>query len=158
MSDGYSGTPLGKKLGIREGHRLASLFAPPGFADLLELPPHTILETDPLYPVEPLRGTERAFDVVLVFIPDRTVLGSRLDLGRRLMAWHGALWTCWPKQGSPLATEMREGDIRAAGLESGLVDVKICAIDADWSGLKFVHRTEDRPVGRAGDGGSATPP
>jgi len=138
---GYSGTPLAKKLGIREGHRVAVLAAPEGFGDLVApLPPRVRWRADP-------RG-RGPFDVVVAFVRRPADLGRRFARGDALLDTDGGLWIAWPKQSSPLATTLREGDVRAHGLSEGLVDNKICAVDADWSGLRFVVRVEDRPARR----------
>ena len=151
-SAGYSGTPLARKLGIDEGDRVAALHAPKHFPDLLELPAHTILEGSPSVPSTTedgfLRDEEDAFDVVILFAPDRQALERRFDHAHRLLAWDGGLWVCWPKQSSRLARDLKESDVRGAGLAAGLVDNKVCAVDDDWSGLRFVYRLDDRPARR----------
>ena len=137
MSAGYSGTPLARKLGIKEGHRVVALGAPPHFRDLLEpLPPRVRVRTD-------LRG-RGAFDVLVVFVRTERELRDRFERARARLEEDGGLWVSWPKQSSPLATALRESDVRAHGLASGLVDNKICAVDEDWSGLRFVVRLRDR--------------
>jgi hypothetical protein len=137
VSAGYSGTPLSKKLGIREGSLVAALGAPDGFERLLEpLPAGVRLRAD-------LR-LRRPHDVLIVFVHSSAELGRGFDRARARLAEDGGLWVAWPKQSSPLATELREGDVRAHGLSSGLVDNKVCAIDEDWSGLRFVVRLKDR--------------
>ena len=135
---GYSGTPLPKKLGIRVDSRVALVSAPDGFESTLgELPPGTRCARD-------LRGRGRNLDVVVLFVRKTSDLeASFLRAAERLVP-NGGLWVAWPKQSSPLAGPMKEGDVRGIGLHAGLVDNKICAIDADWSGLRFVYRTEDR--------------
>ncbi len=118
---------------------MATLGAPPRFAGLLDLSPSVTLEAEP---------EAGPWDVVVAFAPHLDVLETRFAHGRALMAVDGGLWIAWPKQSSPLATAMRESDVRSLGLSAGLVDNKICAVDEDWSGLRFVVRLEDRP-GRA---------
>lgn len=139
---GYSGTPLARKLGIKDGTRAATVGAPEGFRALLALPASVTLDADP----DPEGGP---FDVVVAFAPDRAALEARFPRGRALLDPTGGLWIAWPKQSSPLATDMRESDVRARGLADGLVDNKICAVDEDWSGLRFVVRLEDRPPRRS---------
>lgn len=136
---GYSGTPLPRKLGIKEGHRVA-VFDAPGHIDelLADLPPSVLMKGP---------GGRGRFDVILAFVSREIDLVSRFDRARRRMEIDGGLWICWPKQSSPLATELREAHVRSYGLSTGLVDNKVCAIDADWSGLRFVVRLEDRPRG-----------
>ena len=138
MSAGYSGTPLAKKLGIKEGQLVAAAWAPEGFSGLVE----------PLPPAVRLRSDLRArspHDVLIVFATTESELRHRFDRARAKLDPHGGLWVAWPKQSSPLATALRESHVRAYGLSTGLVDNKICAIDEDWSALRFVVRTVDRP-------------
>ena len=138
MSAGYSGTPLPKKLGIKEGHSVAVLAAPPHFAGLLTpMPAGAHLLPD-------VEG-EGPCDVIVAFVTSEAELEERFARGHALLDPFGGLWIAWPKQSSPLATEVKDGHVRAHGLSSGLVDNKVCAIDADWSGLRFVVRKENRP-------------
>ena len=137
MSAGYSGTPLARKLGIEDGHRVATLGAPSHFRTLLEpLPPRVHVQAG-------LRGSA-AFDVLVIFVRTWRELRDRFERARARLEMDGGLWVSWPKQSSPLATALRESDVRAHGLSTGLVDNKICAVDEDWSGLRFVVRLRDR--------------
>jgi hypothetical protein len=133
---GYSGTPLVRKLGIKPGHRLALLGAPEG------------LTIDGMHEVS-VATTLRAgssYDVIVVFCRDAAALRRRFgNLARRLPA-DGALWVAWPKKTGGLASDLTENAVRDHGLATGLVDVKVCAIDATWSGLKFVRRLADRQL------------
>lgn len=138
MSAGYSGTPLPRKLGIKEGHLVATMSAPPGFDETLGALPAGVRVRSGL------RGTG-PFDVVVAFVRTESELTSRFDAARQKLATAGGLWVAWPKQSSPLATRLKESHVRSYGLSTGLVDNKVCAIDADWSGLRFVIRTRDRP-------------
>jgi hypothetical protein len=135
---GYSGTPLARKLGIKPRHRVGLVQAPPGFADTLDgLPDDVMLRTD-------LRGPA-PFDVLVFFTTDRAALARAFaDLAQRLKP-AGGLWVAWPKRASGVATDLTEDVVRAVGLEVGLVDNKVCAIDDTWSGLRFVWRLADRP-------------
>lgn len=138
MTAGYSGTPLPRKLGIKEGHAVASLGAPDGFRALLDPFPEDVrFAADP--------EDAGAYDVIVAFVRSGEDLDRRFARGLELLDPHGGLWMAWPKRSSPLATELREGDVRERGLSTGLVDNKICAIDDDWSGLRFVVRVRDRP-------------
>jgi hypothetical protein len=140
---GYSGTPLARKLGIREGHRVAVLGAPEAFRAVVgPLPAGVRWREGP-------RG-RGPFDVVVAFVRTRAELSRRFARGNTLLDTDGGLWIAWPKRTSPLATELRESDVRAHGLSVGLVDNKICAVDGDWSGLRFVVRVADRPARREG--------
>lgn len=138
MNAGYSGTPLGKKLGIKEGHLVAAIAAPDHFVELVEPLPHGVrLRAD-------LRG-KALHDVLIAFITTEAELRNRFDRARLKLDPYGGLWVAWPKQSSVLATSLKESHVRLYGLSTGLVDNKICAIDEDWSGLRFVVRTADRP-------------
>lgn len=145
MSAGYSGTPLARKLGIREGHRVATLGGPEHFPGLLDLPDDVTLDSDPARPGDFDHPAARSMDVVILFAASVAVLEEGLPVARRLVAWDGGLWIAWPKGSSPLASDIGKGDVRRAGLSTGMVDNKVCAVDEDWSGLRFVHRVEDRP-------------
>ena len=89
--------------------------------------------------------TPRGHDVIVAFAPDLAGLGGLVSRLEPFLDWAGGLWISWPKRSSPLASDIIESDVRASGLSVGLVDNKICAIDEDWSGLRFVHRKENRP-------------
>ena len=130
---GYSGTPLPRKLGIRPGSRVALIRAPDGF-ELSELPPG----------VEVRRRARGPLDVIVAFVRARSELQRGLAGWRSALDPAGGLWIAWPKQSSGLDSDVREGDVRAAGLAAGLVDNKVCAIDDTWSGLRFVVRLADR--------------
>ena len=143
MSAGYSGTPLSKKLGIKEGFLVAAPGAPEHFASLLAPLPHGVrLRSD-------LRG-RAMHDVLIVFVRTEAELRARFDRARAKLDPYGGLWIAWPKQSSDLATDLKESHVRGYGLSTGLVDNKICAIDQDWSGLRFVVRTSDRPPRKKG--------
>jgi hypothetical protein len=132
---GYSGTPLPKKLGIKEGHRVALLDAPDDIERLLgDLPPGVTV----------LRSARAPLDVVVWFVTERRILERRLpELAERLDR-AGGLWICWPKKASGVATDVTENVARDAALALGLVDNKVCAIDETWSGLRIVYRLRDR--------------
>lgn len=130
---GYSGTPLVRKLGIGPGHRVAAVDAPPGFAALLPgLPEGVTLQAG-------LRG-KAPLDVAVVFVTRRAALERRLAEVRRRMTAAGGIWIAWPKKASGVATDVTEDVVRAVALPTGLVDNKVCAIDATWSGLRLVLR------------------
>jgi hypothetical protein len=131
---GYSGTPLAKKLGIREGSRLAVVSSPNGFCDLLELPTGVVLRLQ-------ARGR---LDVVVFFVTRRAELTRRFPMLQRRLEPDGGLWIAWPKRTSGVATDLSEGPVREIGLANGLVDNKVVALDDTWSGLRFVRRTRDR--------------
>jgi hypothetical protein len=132
---GYSGTPLPRKLGIVPGSRVLLVGAPPAF------------ELGPLPDVDVHRRAGRSpYDVVLLFAPDHATLVRRFAPARDRLTVAGGLWACWPKRASGVATDLDDNVVRAHGLASGLVDVKVAAIDATWSGMKFVVRLRDRPA------------
>ena len=130
---GYSGTPLAKKLGIKEGHRLALLGAPEGFA-IDDLPPG----------VEPRHSARGVSDVIVSFHTERADLAKRLPTLMRALDVDGGLWVSWPKKASKVATDITEDVIRELALLMHLVDVKVCSVDDIWSGLKLVIRKEHR--------------
>jgi hypothetical protein len=132
---GYSGTPLPRKLGIKPESRLAVLGAPEGFdATLGGLPPGVSVR----------RSARGPLDVIVAFFSERSALERRLPALTRALAPAGGLWIAWPKRASGLASDLGEGVVRELGLAAGLVDNKVCAIDATWSGLRFVYRLRDR--------------
>jgi hypothetical protein len=132
-SFGYSGTPLVDKLGIKPGARLQFVSEPEDFAGLLgDLPDGS--RTAP-------RGT---LDFAMLFVKSQSDLRKRFARLRDRLESNGMLWVAWPKKTSGVETDLTEGVVRAFGLESGLVDVKVCAVDDTWSGLKFVRRLKDR--------------
>ena len=135
QSSGYSGTPLPKKLGIREGSRVAVVSAPDGFTRVLgPLPTGVDLRTD-------ARGR---CDVVVFFVTRRAELARRFPSFVRALQTDGGLWVSWPKKTSGVATDLGFDAVQEVGLNAGLVDNKVCAIDGTWSGLRFVRRVADR--------------
>ena len=137
MSAGYSGTPLVRKLGIKAGHRVATIGAPPGFRDLLVDLPLGVQFVDP-WQGEPL-------DVVILFATELKTLMDQFGRAAQRIRSDGGLWVGWPKKSSSMAGELTGDVVRRTGLATGLVDNKVCAIDKDWSGLRFVVRVQDRP-------------
>jgi len=133
---GYSGTPLSQKLGIKENHRLALVNAPKNFlAQLGTLPATTKI-------VEQLT---KPLDLVLLFVDREKLLAKEFPQLAKKLASNGMIWIAWPKKSSGVATDLSFDRVQKIGLECGLVDVKICAVDEIWSGLKFVYRLKDRP-------------
>lgn len=131
---GYSGTPLVRKLGIKGGFHVAFINAPRNFASTLDLPPQVRLS-----------GSARAsLDFILLFVKSEKELKQKfVHLAAKLKP-HGMLWVAWPKKSSGVATDLSFANVQKTGLDAGLVDVKICAVDDIWSGLKFVIRVKDR--------------
>lgn len=131
---GYSGTPLPRKLGVKEGSRVALVAAPDGFTELLEpVPAGTALDGDP-----------STADVTLFFTSERADLEGSIGALAEAIRPDRVLWVAWPKRSSGVATDMTENVVREIALPLGLVDTKVCAIDATWSGLRLVWRTELR--------------
>ena len=130
-SVGYSGKPLAAKLGIRAGTRVRAMSAPPQYEALLApMPEGAILARE---------GDEPA-DIVHAFVPDRAALVAvAATLADRAVPG-GMIWISWPKKASPLFRDLTEDGVREVMLPTGWVDVKVCAVDADWSGLKFLKR------------------
>jgi hypothetical protein len=134
---GYSGTPLVKKLGIKDSHVVALVHAPVGFEKTLgKLPASVSLQTT-------LAG-KTPLDVVVAFVTRRAALEKELPSLRKRLAQNGGLWIGWPKKSSGVETDMTENIVREIALPTGLVDNKVCAIDETWSGLRLVIRLENR--------------
>jgi bifunctional DNA-binding transcriptional regulator/antitoxin component of YhaV-PrlF toxin-antitoxin module len=132
---GYSGTPLAQKLGIKPGQRVATIEAPKGYRALLVPLPEGVSFT-----------REVAADALFVhlFVKERQTLEKELKRLRRLLADTGVLWVSWPKKSSGVKTDITEDVIRTVCLPLGFVDVKVCAVDETWSGLKLMIRRENR--------------
>jgi hypothetical protein len=133
---GYSGTPLVKKLGFKEGFRVGLVNPPGGFQR--ELGP---LPTDVKITVGLLT---KPFDLILLFAGSQQTLQKEFSRLAQKLAGNGMLWIAWPKKASGVATDLSDNSVRQIGLDAGLVDVKVCAINDIWSGLKFVYRLKDR--------------
>ncbi|TDO63901.1 hypothetical protein EV651_105124 [Kribbella sp. VKM Ac-2571] len=131
---GYSGKPLATKLGIKADHLVLLDNAPAEFV-VEGLPPGTSVAR---------RAGRTPYDVVLLFCPDRARLTKRLPVLLAKTTTAGMIWTAWPKRSSGVPTDLDENGIRELALPLGVVDVKVCAIDATWSGLKLVRRLSSR--------------
>jgi hypothetical protein len=133
---GYSGTPLPKKLGIKPGHTVLFADAPDGF-DPQPMPDGVVIDR---------RTGGGPYDVILAFTPDRAALTRNLAELPEILDRAGSLWICWPKKASGVVTDLSDNVVRedALALPIGLVDVKVAAIDATWSGLKLVYRLTAR--------------
>ena len=132
---GYSGTPLVQKLGIKGGMTIALLGAPDGFDDLLVgLPDDVVVR----------RRSQGHLDLAVTFQTERAVLEGRLPTVLKALDRAGSLWVAWPKKASKVPTDITEDTVREVVLPIGLVDVKVCAIDPTWSGLKVMWRGENR--------------
>ena len=133
---GYSKTPLAQKLGIKAGTKVVALDAPGGYRKWLAPLPEAVSFRD-----QAIAGS----DFVHFFVSERRILKKELKRLRRLLADAGVLWVSWPKKSSGVATDITEDVIRDVCLPLGLVDVKVCAVDEIWSGLKLMIRRENRP-------------
>ena len=132
---GYSGTPLVKKLGIKPGQRLLFVNPPADFDTTLGP-----LPDDAAF----VSASAKNLDVALLFVTSFAQLKKRFKPLSNRLATNGALWVCWPKKASGVATDLGDNVVRIHGLDVGLVDIKVCAVDDVWSGLKFVIRLKDR--------------
>lgn len=132
---GYSGTALIKKLGVKEGFTVGLVNAPKSFVrDLGKLPDKSKIVT----------SLTDSLDVIIIFAKAAISLDDRFAVLAEKLVANGSLWVAWPKKSSGVATDLSFNVVQRIGLNSGLVDVKICAIDETWSGLKFVYRVKDR--------------
>ena len=132
---GYSGTPLIKKLGIKEGFRVALINAPDGFEHELGSIPAGAAVVWP---------SKRPLDLILAFVRTEAGLKKSFSALARKLTPAGMLWIAWPKKSAGVATDLSFAVVQETGLASGLVDTKICAVNEVWSGLRFVIRVRDR--------------
>lgn len=132
---GYSGTPLLKKLGIKDGYRMAVLNAPKGYFKLLGKLPMG---------VQILSSSKGPLDFIHFFIKDRKEYEKRLGDLKQAIAPNGMIWVSWPKAASKVPTDGTEKVVRDYALKTGLVDIKVCAVDETWSGLKLVIPIKNR--------------
>jgi|ERR1044072_892173 hypothetical protein len=133
---GYSGTPLIKKLGIKNTFDVSFVNAPENYVHQLELPSSVNVKTI---------SRSKQLDFIQAFVKSRVALTTAFAQFPPKMKSNGMLWISWPKKSSGVQTDLDENVVRDVGLASGLVDVKVCAVDEVWSGLKFVFRVKDRP-------------
>lgn len=135
MTAGYSGTPLAKKLGIKPGMTVVAVDAPENYLDLLGPLPEGVEITEAPWP---------GADILHIFTNARDELLRGIADGKAMIRQDGAIWVSWYKKAAKLPTEITEDLIREAALPLGLVDVKVCAVDEKWSGLKLVIRKQNR--------------
>ncbi len=131
---GYSGTPLVRKLGIKPGFNIAFISAPSGYANELDLPPDVTINS----------RSGKPLDFAQLFVKSEKELKEKFSESAKRLHAAGMLWVSWPKKSSGVTTDLSENMVRDIGLAAGLVDIKICAVDEVWSGLKFVFRLQDR--------------
>lgn len=132
---GYSGTPLVKKLGIKEGFNILIVHAPKDFDTQLDVPEGVTVSVK----------ARKPYDFVLFFTKSQHELEKEFSRYSANLTPAGMLWVSWPKKTSGVQSDLNENIVRDIGLGKGMVDVKVCAIDDVWSGLKFVFRLKDRP-------------
>lgn len=132
---GYSGTPLAKKLGIKEGFNLRFVNPPAELYKDLDLPVNVTVNSRAAKPI----------DLALLFVTTKRELERTFSTYSVKLRPAGMLWICWPKKTSGVASDLGDNVVRELGLAKGMVDVKVCAINEIWSGLKFVFRLKDRP-------------
>ena len=133
---GYSGTPLAKKLGFKEGFRAGVVHPPKGFQKELGPLPNGVKITVGTLP--------KPLDLIVFFVESQRTLKTEFPRLARKLAKNGMLWIAWPKKASGVASDLSDNAVRNIGLDAGLVDVKVCAVNDVWSGLKFVYRVADR--------------
>jgi hypothetical protein len=132
---GYSGTPLAKKLGLKDGQRVF----------FVNLPTEVSVELrSALAPCEIVAKAQGSLDFAMIFIRSAAELTKQFQRVEKALASAGMLWVSWPKKSSGVATDLNENVVREIGLALGLADVKVCAVTDVWSGLKFVRRLKDR--------------
>lgn len=132
---GYSGKPLAAKLGIKAGFRLSTVGAPEAYRELLGPVPQS---------VRWLGRAAKHLDCIHLFVTSAAALERQLPRQLARLESSGMLWVSWPKKASGVETDVSEDVIRGHALRSGLVDVKVCAVDDVWSALKLVVRLENR--------------
>lgn len=132
---GYSATPLFKKLGMKEGFRVRTKNAPANYLVLVDPLPADVLVSTTI---------RSRIDLWHLFTQSRRELEKQLPIAMRQIEQNGMIWVSWPKKSSGVKTDMTEDVIREVALPLGIVDVKVCAVDEVWSGLKLVIRKEHR--------------
>ncbi|HEX7516507.1 MAG TPA: DUF3052 domain-containing protein [Chthoniobacterales bacterium] len=132
---GYSGTPLAQKLGIKAGRKVVTIGAPAGYGKLLSPLPEEVSFTTKIEP---------GATFIHLFVSERKTLEKELKRLRKLIADTGILWVSWPKKSSGVVTDVTEDVIREVASPLRFVDVKVCAVDKTWSGLKLMVRRENR--------------
>lgn len=132
---GYSGTPLVKKLGVKDGFKIHAIGAPADYRSLLAPLPAAVKFTS---------ATNPSTNMIHLFVTQRARLARALEGLRKKMAPDASIWVSWPKQASKMSTDITENTIREVALPLGFVDIKVCAVTDIWSGLKLVVRKELR--------------
>ena len=132
---GYSGTPLVRKLGLKSGTRAIFLNAPRGYSSALGRLPEGLVVANTL---------AGQFDFIQIFTTGARELADRFPAMKKALRDTGMLWVSWPKAAAKVPSDVNETVVRRTGLAAGLVDVKVCAVDRTWSGLKLMWRLRDR--------------
>lgn len=136
---GYSGTPLPKKLGIKPGMIVTLIGAPGNYDDTLgDLPEGVVIER-----IDAANDLDRG-EMIQYFTMRAEVLEEDFPVLKAALTPNGTLWISWPKGAAKVPTDLNDNIVREIGLKNGLVDVKVCAVDQIWSGIKFVYRVKDR--------------
>ena len=135
MAAGYSGTPLARKLGIKDGFDILTINEPGNYTQLLAPMPDNATLSD---------ASRSGVDMIHLFTNSRDELFGKLAQCVRLVKQNGSIWVSWYKKAAKLPTEITEDTVREAAFPLGLVDIKVCAVDEKWSGLKMVIRKENR--------------
>ncbi len=135
MAAGYSGTPLARKLGIKDGFDILTINEPGNYTQLLAPMPDNATLSD---------ASRSGVDMIHLFTNSRDELFGKLAQCVRLVKQDGSIWVSWYKKAAKLPTEITEDTVREAAFPLGLVDIKVCAVDEKWSGLKLVIRKENR--------------
>lgn len=133
---GYSGTPLARKLGFKRGFRAGFVNPPKGFQKELDALPDDVQII--------VGDLPKQLDLIILFTDSQQRLKRECKSLARKLAQNGMLWIAWPKKTSGVVTDLSDNSVRQIGLDCGLVDVKVCAVNETWSGLKFVYRLKDR--------------
>lgn len=134
MTSGYSGTPLAKKLGIKDGHRACFLNQPAYYFELFSDLPK----------IKVLKSPGKDVDFIHLFCSFQKELITQYPKVKKALNKKGMLWVSWPKKSAGITSDLGRDWIREYILDHGLVDIKVCAVDEQWSGLKFVYRVTDR--------------
>ena len=142
---GYSGTPLAKKLGLKDGQRVAFVALPGNLHDLSAARSFAAIETVPNVAALP----ERNWDYIHLFTDSAATVDAVLPELRDRIVPNGMIWVSWPKKAAKVPTDVTENVIRDAALQDVLVDIKVCAVDKKWSALKLVIRKELRATFRS---------
>ena len=138
MTAGYSGTPLTKKLGLKEGMKAYA------YKPSVVLTSAAKKDERKLKLLESFKTCPKGCDYIHIFLKEKKALETAIPLLKKCLEPAGMIWVSWPKKASKVATEIGGADVRACGLAAGLVDVKVCAVNEIWSGLKVVIPVKDR--------------